>query len=250
MEAGANNPYDGRPAQDRAEERDDRDRRGPIALIVLVALAVLLVWWLWLQTSVVPDVTGMTEQQARAELEAAGFVTGRIDIDRSSLEVAGHIGDQGIPAGTRALKGEAVDLFVSGASGRDDADSDADAGTAPAGFDSEDDGDSIRDRGDDEYNYDIGSKRYVGVPQVLNQTASSAISELKAAGYRVKVVYEKNTGGIAKGRVFYQTPEPGSSSSAVVEIWVSTGAPPAGSFSRQPNIPAGMNVPPDWGTED
>lgn len=237
MVTGQNDPTD---MQTGADVRtDDRTRRAMFALILLVALAVIFAWWLWLQTAVVPDVTGMSASQAKAALTQAGFEPGDIEVDRTALADPGTIDEQGIPGGTRAMKGERVDLFVAGAPEAPEPDlGTAGSGTDIDGFDSQDDdADSIRDRGDDEYYSGTGRKRYRGVPQVLNQTESSAVSELKSAGYTVRIVRAPNAGGIAKGRVFYQTPEPGvTAASGVVEIWISTGAPPAGRYKR-PNIP-------------
>lgn len=238
MATGLTNPSGTQQESDMTPEQ--RRNRATIALIVLTALAVLLAWWVWANTGVVPDVTGMSEPEARAALEAAGFKVGEVKVDKTALEDPGMVDDQGIVAGTRALKGDTIDLFIAGGGDDDPFEPDiSDVSTGAAGGFAieEEDPDSIRDRGDDEYSSPLGKKRYPGVPQVLNQTLSSAVAELEAAGYSVRVVRATNAGGIAKGRIFYQTPEPGAAvGSGTVEIWVSTGAPSGGPRLR-PNIP-------------
>lgn len=242
MTATPDSPSITEPMTDSGEPgREDRTRRAGIALIVLVALAILLAWWLWSQTALVPDVRGMTEQQARIALQAAGFEVGEVEFDQTAFSDPGTIDDQGVAPGTRAIKGDEIDLMVAKAPEEsDDVEVSGDLGLESDGSASDDDEtDSIRDRGDDEYNTGIGKVTYPGVPQVLNQTESSASSELRAAGFSVRVIRAPNAGGIATGRVFFQTPEPAAPySSGVVEIWVSTGAPTSGVPYKRPNIPA------------
>lgn len=216
-------------ADSTESSQDTRKRRGIVGFLLLLALVLFIIWWLWSRMAIVPDVVGMPEKDARAVIERAGFVVGDVDTDLTALEDPGNIDAQGLQPGTRAFKGEEIDLLVSGRidAGRPDPDV-VEVDDGSGGFGSDDEGtDSIRDKGDDEYNYPQGSISYEVVPQVLNQSAASAVSELQAAGFKVTKVYAPNSGGVADGNVFYQTPEPGALRDGdLIEIWISTGGPP------------------------
>jgi beta-lactam-binding protein with PASTA domain/predicted Ser/Thr protein kinase len=60
----------------------------------------------------VPDVVGLTEEEAREELEDAGFEVGSVT-PRESEEEEGTVVDQSPPGGTDARPGSAVELVVS-----------------------------------------------------------------------------------------------------------------------------------------
>jgi serine/threonine-protein kinase len=60
----------------------------------------------------VPDVVGLTEEEARAELEDAGFEVGSVT-PRESEEEEGTVVDQSPSGGTEARPGSAVELVVS-----------------------------------------------------------------------------------------------------------------------------------------
>lgn len=64
-------------------------------------------------TVVVPSVTGLTEEEARAELEAAGLTLGLVGTENSDTVPVGRIISQDPPAGEEVEEGTAVNIVVS-----------------------------------------------------------------------------------------------------------------------------------------
>jgi len=213
---------------DPDEER--RKRSGAILLAVVVALIVL--WWILTQTTVVPDLTGLPEVRARHALRDASLMSGVVTEVRSAKQPAGTVADQAPFAGVRVMKGSEIDFALAARDGtglaRHEA---ADGGPRLFGFslaeDEIDSGSTLRDQDTPRSNYVAQS-----VPMVQALTEAEAIGKLRAAGYRVRVEYGPVTTGPAKGRVYYQDPEPDALEPAgsLVEIWVSTGGVEPGGF--------------------
>ena len=220
----------GVPVDDSSED-DGRARGLGIALLAALA-ALLILWWIFLQTTVVPNVIGMPQARAERVLEDAGLVVGEVTEVNSTQHPAGSVADQSPFEGARVLKKSRVDLAV--AVGGEGADEDG-AGDGSGGFDyplPEDAADERRSDGG-------GGTDAVGgpwVPNVQAETERTAVARLRAAGYRVTVKYGPITSGPGKGRVHYQRPEPDAAAprGTVVEIWISTGGPGGSDDSERP----------------
>jgi beta-lactam-binding protein with PASTA domain len=222
---------------DRPTESAPR-RKGAVALIVLLILLLVTCCAIGLsQMSEVPDVTGMTEDEARAALEKAGFEARIVSGD----EAAGSEDSDGSPAlrivlsqspapGDRFIRGTRVSLTLgetrSGSTGDDDSSgSDGASGTyLPPTSDSasDDDGFTVVPGSSS----DAPDSRPV-IPMVGNTTESSAIAALQNAGYRVTVRYGRSTAGILEGYVYAQEPgfETRADRGTLITLWVSTGVP-------------------------
>lgn len=220
-----------------SQERSERNRRGLVALALIVALLILIAWWVFSRIAVVPDVVGMQESQARIAIEEAGFLVGQVKLDAAAVRPAGSVDAQGLAAGSWALKGQAIDLFVAGRQ-RPPVPVERSPIFDPGEFDDRE-GSNIRERGEaGSEGTGIPDREYRAVPTVLNLTESEALRRLNAAGLRGRVEYAPNAGGVDRGRVFYQTPAPGDDPTIpIVEIWVSTGPPDFGTPYREPNKP-------------
>lgn len=216
-------------------EAQDGGRARGLGVALLAALAALLIlWWIYLQTTVVPDVIGMPQAQAIKVIEDAGLVGGEITEVNSTQHSAGSVADQSPLEGARVLKGSRVDLAIVAAGSGADADGPGDS-DASSGFDY-----AVPKEVADERRTDggggIAGAGGPWVPNVQAQTERAAIARLRASGYRVSVKYGPVTTGPGKGRVHYQRPEPDAVAArgSVVEIWVSTGGPKSGSGDDRP----------------
>jgi membrane peptidoglycan carboxypeptidase len=134
----------------------------------------------------VPEVIGYPADDAQDIVERAGFEVVTEEVASSSYP-PGIVVAQDPPAGTPAPEGSIVTLSVSATGG--------------AG----------------------GSE--TAVPDVLGQTEGSAEAELHGAGFDVRLIYQRESGGGARrnsGLVWKQSPASGTSSSAgsTVTIWV------------------------------
>jgi eukaryotic-like serine/threonine-protein kinase len=212
-----------------AKDEESR-RRGILAAIALAVLFFLVLWWLLSRYAAVPDVVGLPEQRATDVIESAGFVVGTV-IERSSVEGrAGEVVEQSPGAGSRALRGTAVDLFVAeGEPAADDTD-------AQPGMDDV----SL------EWGAPTSAPRPIApasptdrrprVPQALGLTEGEATALMRSAGYRITVDYGPSTTAVPRGNVFYQEPPPDTVAArgSTVSIWVSTGSPIPGANQPRP----------------
>lgn len=219
------------------EEQSDERTRRILAFIFLVAIIAFIIWWFLSRLTTVPDVVGLEEYKARDTIEAAGFAVGEVTTTTAAVEEEdGKVADQDPDAGNRVLRGSAIDLVVAVLPGRE--------GPGGFGYGDVDTGlefPSSREATDQAVDYvphDV-SPPLSGpqVPFVLNMTESQAKSTLRSGGYRMKVQYGPSTAGVAKGRVYYQKPEPDAFEDygTMVNIWVSTGAPQGGYPYPQPD---------------
>lgn len=217
------------PAEDDSKKSD---RRAFLAFLALLLVAVVVIWLLLSRMIVVPDVVGMTEDDARAVLTEAGFVVGEVDeatAEDAAAVSAGEVAAQEPSGGSRAFRGTEIDLSVALAGGGDGS---TGAGGLPDGSTGGYTGGSgygPADGDDDDADIDVAAvdTRPI-VPTVQNMTKSAALSALKSAGY-VGVIggYGPTTAGVLEGHVYYQNPPPytRASSGSKVVIWISTGAP-------------------------
>lgn len=211
------------PVDDAADD-DGRARGLGIALLAAL-VALLILWWIYLQTTVVPDVIGIPQEQAIKVLEDAGLAAGEITEVNSTLHRSGAVSDQSPIEGARVLKDSHVDLAVVAAGSGSDADGAGDEeglGGFGYGLPSEPADERRADGGGG-----ISTTGGPWVPNVQAEAESTAIARLQASGYRVTVKYGPVTSGPGKGRVFYQEPEPDAAAprGTTVEIWISTGGP-------------------------
>ncbi|MBR0403736.1 MAG: PASTA domain-containing protein [Eggerthellaceae bacterium] len=146
------------------------------------------------QTVTVPDVTGMTQDGAEAEIEKKGLSVGKVQEKHSSEVDAGCVISQDPTAGTKVDKGASVKLVVS-------------TGEEPA--------------------------KTVSVPDVSGMTQEGAEKSILTSGLAVGGVDFKYSGEIPEGRVISQDPTAGTKvdKGASVKLVVSKGEEPAQTVS-------------------
>lgn len=244
-------PADGRGPDQSSHGVDARSL--PWKLIVPVAVALLalsvagVVWFLG-QNPLVPDLAGLTPDQAAAALAEAGLTLGGVTYAPDSTEPTWTVVAQGAPAGDRAERGSAVDIILAGAPPADVPDltglelaeaeaailqADLAVGTtaevhdasAPLGAVISQDpaaGTSVPQGTPVSLVISKGPEP-VPVPTVTGQTDTEAIAALEKAGFVVKRT-EKDDAA-AKGIVLSQNPSSGEQlvPGSTVEIVVSTG---------------------------
>ncbi|MBB4935554.1 serine/threonine-protein kinase [Lipingzhangella halophila] len=188
-------------ANDRPEpydEYDEDERRegsgGKAALWVLLALAVLaaLIFAGWLlmsggpETTTVPDVEGMSQEEAESELNSAGFSDGDITVEeQNDDEVPEGDAIETDPSAEREVSTDSeITLFVS---------------TGPGSVD---------------------------VPDVSGMTRDDATAELQDAGFQIGSTSQETSEDVEEGRVTRTDPEAGSQADpeTTVDMWVSEGA--------------------------
>jgi beta-lactam-binding protein with PASTA domain/predicted Ser/Thr protein kinase len=219
-------------------------RRRWIAAIVIVAIVALAGVGAALiftgggddggETVTVPDVVGLEVEQAISELEAADLSTSTRDIQDDS-QAPGRVVDTSPEAGERVDAGSEVVLFVSAEPDSvavpdvtDRELDDARATLERAGFtvsverESSEDVDegvvisqSPRGGADAPQGSEVAlvvssGQDLVAVPDVLNQSQSSAESEIAAAGLSVGAVTTQGDSRAAPGTVLSQSPSPGT----------------------------------------
>lgn len=247
-------PPPGRPYDEPPRKR----RRWVPWLLVALLLAAAAVagWWVYSQIMEqleeaepvnVPLVEGLREEQAIQRIEAAGLEASVEEQPSTEVET-GFVIEQSPPEGTRISKGETVTITVS---------------TGPrqvevprvVGLSYQEAVDALDGLGLRARRVDVFSQRPVGqvtfqnprpgdqvdegtrvtvrvsqgleqlaVPDVLNQSESSARTELEQAGFEIEVVQAPSS-STAEGLVSAQSPDPGIQAprGSTVQITVSTG---------------------------
>lgn len=226
-------------AEGNVGEGDTRRKRA--AALLLIAIVALIIWWAMLQLAPVPNVVGMTEENAIKTIQDAGFKVG--DLTRSSQTdyEPGTVANQAPDAGARRFRGGAISIVVA-ETGDGGLAGDGDSSGAPGSSGLYDDGLALPPGGEGNGtpDYNPASPDSVGsvMIDVLGMTESAARAALRNAGYAVTIDFGPTTAG-EPGRVFYQNPAPGSfvESGIRVSIWVSTGAPEGGYPYPQPPYP-------------
>ena len=217
----------------RVEDRDDtsvdelyatetadesQPNRPLLAGLALAVILILVIWWILSQLVVVPDVVGMQESDARADVERTGLTVSDVIRLPSATDPAGEVIAQCPEAGRRIFKWRQVRLFVVTGDG------------LPPDVERP-----------EEIDIDLVWGERVGpppeqpvrppgpqrVPQVFDMTESAAIARLRAEGYRATVEYGSSSTNVSQGLVFYQDPPPDTIAPAgtLVTIRVSTGYP-------------------------
>lgn len=143
----------------------------------------------------VPELVGQTEADARSNLQVS--LLGAATRFASSAMPIGEVIAQSPVAGTPVAPGTVVTLTLS-------------SGTPSFGSAS------------------VGFSGPI-LPDALGQTLPSARSIISNAGYGTRIVYAPSV-SMPRGRVFYQKPAPGPTTSnpSTIELWVSTGVPTGG----------------------
>ena len=207
-----------------------------------MVVALIVLWWILTQTTVVPDLAGLSEVGARRSLREASLMTGTVTEVSSVQQPAGAVADQAPFGGVRVMKGSEIDFALAVRPGGGSGDSGAgepELSGYALGADEIDGGSTLRDQ-------DTPRATYVaqGVPNVQALAKAEALSALRSAGYRVSVKYGPVTTGPGKGKIYYQDPAPDAlePSGTLVEIWVSTGGVDPGGF---PYPSPTLSYPPD-----
>lgn len=204
--------------QESGEGKEHRNRRRGLTIILLIILHLLIwccLWWrcdcfrglvrspdqdsisrTTVRTGTIPDVTGMTKEDAIKVLEAAGF---KVETETSFDTVAdpNTVVSQDPPGGSTATLGSTVFITVTEPLG---------AGSGPLAGDEDE---------------------LVEVPDVVGWPRATAVDEIRSAGFVVKVtgIYSDT---VPEGVVISQTPAGGASApeGSVVSILVSLGSAP------------------------
>ena len=245
------------PVYPRYEEPPAKRRRiGPWLLVLaLLAAAALAGWYVYTQiqdqladsTVPVPLVEGLRQDNAEGIIEEAGLVVKVIEGPDDEVR-AGFVADQDPEAGTEISNGGQVTIFVSTGPRKT---------TVPdvVGLKYDDAVKLLRDAGLDWRRRDVFSDRRAGrvvaqepesgeevvegtvvllrvskgaekvtVPNVLDQTESSARAELEQAGFEVQVL-QAPSDNTAEGLVSDQAPDAGENvkKGSTVQITVSSG---------------------------
>lgn len=205
------------------EETDDSKRnRSLFAGIALAVLVLLIVWWILSQLVIVPDVVGMSERDALAEIAVTGLEVGEVLRIPATKEAGGEVIAICPEEGSRVFKWRQVRLFVQTGDGTDDGAEGEDGDDTELAWGGERDGEPA-----------AGPTRPPGpqvVPQVFDMTESAAIARLRKDGYRATVEYGESSTDVKRGLVFYQDPPPDTVAprGTTVIIRVSTGPPVMG----------------------
>ena len=249
-------------AAQEEEERQKKQKRnrvlaivGAIVGIVVVALIVVSVLGSGSKAYSVPNLLGLTQDEAQAQLDADGhgFQIGNVSEQYSSSVEEGKIIEQTPGAGRTATEGSSIDIVVSkgeepaasvtvpdltnctpseaqdllnkyglkGQAGDSVYNADVEVGHVaeqePAAGSSAKAGDTIT------YHLSQGAEQ-VSVPNVVGDSQSSATSALQNAGFEVSVT-QSSSSSVEKGNVISTNPSAGTSADkgSTVTITVSTG---------------------------
>ena len=249
-------------AAQEEEERQKKQKRnrvlaivGAIVGIVVVALIVVSVLGSGSKAYSVPNLLGLTQDEAQAQLDADGhgFQIGNVSEQYSSSVEEGKIIEQTPGAGRTATEGSSIDIVVSkgeepaasvtvpdltnctpseaqdllnkyglkGQAGDSVYNADVEVGHVaeqePAAGSSAKAGDTIT------YHLSQGAEQ-VSVPNVVGDSQSSATSTLQNAGFEVSVT-QSSSSSVEKGNVISTNPSAGTSTDkgSTVTITVSTG---------------------------
>lgn len=242
-------------AKDEEQERKKK-RMAAIAAAIVAAILVLIVGVLVFgrgdsgEKVEVPDLAGLTESEAIASIEEAGFEVGTIDRKSNSDVEADHVVSQNPKAGIEKPKGSKIDLVISTGVGEVEvpdlagmtADEAKKALTAAGLKFSEGTGEHSDDvEKGHVVRQDIAAGTKVAkdttvtyilslgeegekVPNVVGKSEGEAITVLNNAGFYVNTEYRESD-SVAQGLVISQSPEADSSlkKDGTVLIVVSTG---------------------------
>ncbi len=243
---------------------------GGIALAVLVIAGL---WWFMGRTTV-PNVTGLSEQEALVALEGAGLSAGEKTVEATLSAAPGTVLSQTPAADESVARETAVDLVVAAAptvvvpdvvgTGSAEAEAQlAESGLivgsvtaeytddAPAGeviAQSPESGTEVRVASAVALQVSAGPTQGA-VPNVVGLSSSDAVATLESAGFKV-TQKKQSSESVASGDVLAQTPTAGTvaTEGSTVTITVSTGAPAPAPAPAEPAAPEPA-PPTDGGTE-
>ncbi len=223
---------------------------GVAALLIVLGIGVAWALGLIGGSVNVPDVTKMTEAEARTVIEDAGLVVGNVDTRPDDVIPAGEVISTDPPIGTAMAKGETVDLTTSGGPVQVEIPKVVDMTEDEAATALQAEGFSVDPVVAREFNAaDVGTvyrqdppagtkaskgtpvKLYVskgleevGVPYVVEMTKAAAIDRLHQAGFKVKPV-PRASSDVPTGTVMDQKPAGGLTApkNSEVVIYVSSG---------------------------
>ena len=251
--------------EEAAEQEEARDRKrkhrlvaGAVAgVLVLIAAVAAIVNMLGSgsTTYAVPNLSGLTQEQAVQAIEADGhFEVGKITPTYDSKVEEGYVVDQSPNADRQVTEGSKIDFSVSKGPApaasvtvpdlTDKSPEDAEAllasvqlvgkvgeseysDTVAAGNVCRQDkaANSSAKAGDTVTYYLSKGPEQVSIPNVVGDSQDDATTQLEDAGFKVEVV-EKSSDGVASGRVISSSPSGGSTAAkgTTVTITVSTGS--------------------------
>ena len=223
-----------------------------IAAILLIAAGLAIVFLNSPDTVRVPDVAGMTLEEARTEIEEAGLVVGEVTEEHSSDVETGLVIETDPSANTSKREGSTIDIVVS--SGEETATvpdvssmsvSEATEALTDAGFkvgkttqedsDTVDSGDVIRTDPGANTTQTVGTSinlivssgaAEIEVPDVSGYSLENATQMLESAGFKVGTTTEKYSDTVQEGLVISTDPTAGSSlvEGSTINLVISKGA--------------------------
>ena len=266
-------PLPEKPANDPQSSQKKKRRKWPFVLSGLVLLALITGIALYstgiigTRQAEIPDVSGMTVEEASAELEQAGFLTGELDEEHSPDIEEGSVIRTSPQAGRIRDEGETIDLVVSLGPEKVEL-------TDFTGRDYETISDVIEDYGfrkvevnevfSDEAQGTIISQDPEAGEEVapsetdLKLTVSKGVEMIgtenlsgydeqqlneyaKRSGFNIRIVAEEASGNIEAGRVISQEPEAGTEleKGSTIEVVLSKGpeAKPVKTYIQAVTIP-------------
>jgi len=223
---------------------------------IAAALLLLVAGVAWAISSMgassrVPNVAGMSEQDARAAIEAAGFKVGNVDTKPDDTVASGTVVSTDPPIGTSVPKGQVVDIILSAGPEQTTVppvvgltEEEAIAAIQQAGFEV-----ALPIQRDFNQKHDAGvvfqqeplandsapkgskvtifvskGAEEAPIPYVVDKKKADAITALNQAGFKVKAV-DQSSSSVDKGVVIDQKPAGGGTApkGSEITIYVSTG---------------------------
>jgi serine/threonine-protein kinase len=170
-----------------------------VVLSVSVVVAGILFWWYWLR---VPDVVGLSENQARIRLAQVGREVGEVHTTPAIDQEAGIVTGQSPQLIAFRLWRPEVDLWVT-------------VGQLGARVQAEEEPGPLAE-GEPGTELVVPADTFVmpasdgkpRVPNVHGHTLADAIDRIRQAGYEVETVQQFSTTAVPLGRVWFQDPAP------------------------------------------
>lgn len=232
------NPLSGLSRGKDRGEGDGRLTQALASLLLVVFLACIVLYGLS-QLAPVPDITGMSREQAESTLEKAGFTVGSEQERPADPGQNGKVVEQTPRAGARVLAGSAVSIVVAnglsaaldGGSSEEGPGARASEGTTMPFWG----GNPPRTATIVPYDSPADPSG-VRVPTVLGLSQSAALSALSASGFSGVVRTAKSTTNVPTGTVVGQKPGAESyvAAGSTVYIYISTGAPTGTPYQQAP----------------
>ena len=250
--AGTTGSYNAEPEQKRG---GGKIVAGVIAVIAIIAVIVALAMNLFgnsSATKAVPNLLGMTQEEAVAALEAEGFTVGHVDPGYSDDYDEGEVMEQNPDGGTEVAEGSSIDITISQGPEAEDVTvpnlvgktqeeaeaelerlglvgsasteaNDADEGQV---FDQSPSAGSTAKEGDT-VTYKVSSgPDATAVPDVTGLTQSNATQQLSDAGFGVYVAGSSYDDSVPKGSVISYDPAGQQAPGTQIGLTISLGPEP------------------------